>query len=110
MSSSYSTFSQAAHAHVLRKEEGNGGDDSADADADDTPYSNGAADTPAYLPPPPETPGSMASTPNFESLPRPSAAVAALQLQQQQLLSDNMLGYGSGGGGMSSAKKPRVEY
>lgn len=36
----------------------------------DTPLGS-VTDTPTYMPPPPDTPGSMASTPNFSNLPQP---------------------------------------
>lgn len=40
------------------------------ADGLDTPLGS-VTDTPTYMPPPPDTPGSMASTPNFANLPQP---------------------------------------
>lgn len=46
-------------------------------------------DTPSYMPPPPDTPESMASTPNFDNLPRPGSYLLE---------------------GLPSSKKARVDY
>lgn len=94
MSSSYSTFSQAHQANLTRQQQptvGNPGNTMQETGGLETPE-GGFGDTPTYMPPPPDTPGSMASTPNFDSLPRPDA-----------MLHDafNVL---------HSAKKARVDY
>lgn len=69
MDSAHSTFSQAFFAqqqHQLNKSI----DSDNMQDGVDTPAGS-VTDTPTYMPPPPDTPGSMASTPNFSNLPQP---------------------------------------
>lgn len=65
------------------------------SDGLDTPLGS-VTDTPTYMPPPPDTPGSMASTPNFAHLPQPGLR----DLQTQHLLE----------GALLSNKKARTDY
>lgn len=93
MDSAHSTFSQAFFAqqqHLLNKSI----DSDNMLDTSDTPAGS-VTDTPTYMPPPPDTPGSMASTPNFSNLPQPGLS-AALQNAQW--------------GDSFQPKKPRMDY
>mmetsp|Transcript_36556 Transcript_36556/g.81199 ORF Transcript_36556/g.81199 Transcript_36556/m.81199 type:complete len:434 (-) Transcript_36556:555-1856(-) len=40
-------------------------------------YADGVEDTPSWVPPPPDTPGSLAATPNFDHLTRPGSVLNA---------------------------------
>ncbi len=56
-------------------------------------------DTPTYMPPPPDTPGSMASTPNFSNLPQPGLHVQNMQNMQHAQWNEAF-----------QHKKPRTDY
>mmetsp|Transcript_25899 Transcript_25899/g.43485 ORF Transcript_25899/g.43485 Transcript_25899/m.43485 type:complete len:522 (+) Transcript_25899:126-1691(+) len=67
-------------------------------------------DTPAFLPPPSDTPGSMAATPTFDSIATAAAAIVPQQQQQQQQQQQGNIQVGVGATGLHMQKRARIEY
>jgi hypothetical protein len=95
--SDYSTFSQAharhhhsASAAAATQRAGAGVDEHCERLLDGS-----VIESPYYMPPPPDTPGSMASTPNFENLPRAGELMA-------HHLPDHL--------SLHNSKRPRTDY
>lgn len=93
--SAYSTFSQA-QAHIQRSSAAAGAED----DGHDRLLAGEGVDSPFFMhPPAPDTPGSMASTPNFDNLPR---AGESTSVSMGHHLPDHF--------SLQHAKRPRTDY